>query len=395
MAYLDSNLRTNGTPVYAIFIDFKAAFNTASRTAIVHTLAALGVSGNFLKLINAMLAPNLIRLFDGIKILPEFVQDTGLPQGDTIASLLFVVLLIHLPAEIRNRVPSAELDLYADDLLILSLLLSSLRAATLVAKEHAAARGLEINWQKTKIIKFRGGGRLAAADVFNIDGVNVPFVSSFVYLGVTLTVTAATFSRHVRDRKAKAIAALRLLPSPRLLSLRTALALFRCKIAPMVTYGLTSCWGYLKGTDLQDIDGVLFCFLKRVLGVSKFASSTLVLLLTGAHLITEDFRASHQLPDNANYESYIAQWEEKLASVDAEFLSTSAMTDPGWTAQIADNRSVLCRYAMHGFHHRFCANEAFHDANEICICRYCAAPCQQYHATRCTESPVTSLLQLT
>jgi hypothetical protein len=395
MAYLEANLRTNGSPVYAIFIDFKAAFNTASRSVIVSTLAELGVSGNFLKLINAMLAPNLIKLFDGIRILPEFVQDTGLPQGDTIASLLFVVLLIHLPAEIMNRVPAAEPDLYADDLLILALLLSSLREATLVAKQHAAERGLEINWQKTKIIKFRGGGRLAAADVFSIDGNDVPFVSSFIYLGVTLTVTAATFSRHVRDRRAKAIAAIRQLPSPRLLSLKTALALFRCRIAPMVTYGLSSCWTYLKTSDFLEVDGVLLCFLRRALGVSKFASSRRVLLLTGAHLITEDFRASHDLPETANYEAYIAIWEEKLADVDEEFLGTSAMTNQGWAAPLSENRSTLCRYALHGFHHVFCSNSAFHDPGPECQCRFCDEGCQKYHFPRCPCPPVSSILQLT
>jgi hypothetical protein len=395
MSYLEAHLRATGAPVYAIFIDFKAAFNTASRSAIVSTLAELGVSGKFLKLINALLAPNIIKMFDGIKLLPEFTQDTGLPQGDTIASLLFVVLLIHLPAEIKNRVPSAEPDLYADDLLILTLLLSKLREATLVAKEHAAERGLEINWEKTKIIKFRGGGRLAMADVFNIEGINVPFVSSFVYLGVTLTVTAATFTRHVRDRRAKALAAISLLPSPRLLSLKTAIALFRCKIAPMVTYGLNTCWKYLKVSDLQEIDSVLFCFLKRVIGVSKYASSTLVLLLTGVKLTTEEFSASQGMPETTNYETYIAQWEEKLASIDEEFLSASAMIDPGWAAPLSENRSVLCRYALHGFHHAFCENGAFHEPGQECRCQYCGMECQRYHLPRCPYPPVSSILQLT
>jgi hypothetical protein len=341
-----------------------------------------------------MLAPNLIKLFDGIKVLPEFIQDTGLPQGDTIASLLFVVLLIHLPAEIKNRVPLAKPDLYADDLLILALLLSNLRAATIVAKELAAERGLEINWHKTKIMKFRRGGRLAAADRCNIDGNEVPFVSSFVYLGVTFTVTAATFSRHVRDRRAKALAAIWLLPKPRLLSLKTALAYFRCKIAPMVTYGLPLVWPYLKVSDLLAVDGVLLCFLRRVMGVSKYASSRLVLLLSEAKLTTEILKTSHQLPDSTNYEAYIVQWEEKLASVDEEFLATPAMADQGWTSSLSNTRSALCRYAIHGFHHTFCATENYHEPTSSCICQFCGAECQRYHFPTCAQPPVASILQL-
>jgi hypothetical protein len=394
LAYLETNLRNNGTPVYAIFIDFKAAFNTASRTAIVNTLAECGISGNFLRIINAMLAPNIIKLFDGIKVLPGFVQDTGLPQGDTIASLLFVVLLIHLPAEIKNRVPLAEPDLYADDLLILALLLSNLRAATIVAKEIAAERGLEINWQKTKIMKFRRGGRRAVADRCSIDGYEIPFVSSFVYLGVTFTVTAATFSRHIRDRRAKALVAIRLLPKPRLLSLKTALAYFRCKIAPMVTYGLPLLWPYLKVSDFTAVDGVLLCFLRRVMGISKFTSSRLVLLLSEAKLTTETLKTSHQLPDTANYETYIVQWEEKLASVDEEFLITSAMLDRGWTASLSETRSILCRYATHGFHHTFCSTVNYHEPTSSCRCQFCGVECQRYHFPRCIQPPVASILQL-
>jgi hypothetical protein len=394
MSYLKRNLRDNGTPVYAMFIDFRAAFNTASRVAIVNTLAECGVSGLFLQLINVMLAPNLIRLFDGIRILPEFVQDTGLPQGDTIASLLFVVLLLHLPAEIKNAVPAAVPDLYADDVLILALMLGSLREAAIVAMKHAAERGLEINWEKTKILKFRGGGRRSAADVCIIEGKEIPFVSSFVYLGVTFTVTAATFTRHVRDRTAKAIAAIRTLPSPLSLSLKTALDMFRCKIAPMVTYGLHLCWPYLKVSDLKAVDGVLMCYLRRVLGVSKYARSRLVFLLTGARLITTSLRASFQLPAHENYLTYMDQWEAKLAEVDAAFWFAPAMLDKGWSTPLSPMRSALCRHAVHGFHHLFCMQVAFHEPADHCLCRHCGRLCQRYHHDDCTHSPYSSIRQM-
>jgi hypothetical protein len=392
--YLDATLRADGTPVYAAFIDFRAAFNTASRKAIIDTLAECGVSGPFLKLLNAMLAPNLIRLFDGIRVLPEFTQDTGLPQGDTIASLLFVVLLIHLPAYIKQQVPRAVPDLYADDLLILALLLGDLRAAILAAKFHAAQRGLEINWEKTKIMKFRRGGRFALTDVCSIDGFSIPFVSDFVYLGVTFTVTASTFTKHVQDRRAKAITAICQLPSPRSLSLAAAVNYFRMKIAPMVTYGMPECWTWLKVSDFVAIDGVLMCFLRRALGVSKFARSRLILLLTGVKLTTEELVRSYGLPLTPRYQEYLLEVEEKLAMVDEDFLASSAMLDMGWAASLSTVRSPLCRYAIHGFHHIFCGRAAFHEPQLSCRCRYCGSPCQRYHLPHCNQPPVTSVIQL-
>jgi hypothetical protein len=394
MKFIEGNLKSKGTPVYAVFVDFRAAFNTASRVAIINTLAELGVSGRFLELIRVMLAPNLIRLFDGIKLLPEFVQETGLPQGDTIASLLFVVLLIHLPYELRRISPLVNPELYADDLLLLALLLADLKTALTAAKALAAEKGLEINWDKTKVMKFRRAGRLAAADVLVVDGVSVPFVSSFVYLGVTFTVTASTFSRHVQDRRDKAIAAIRLLPSLRPLSLAAALGLFTCKIAPMASYGVPLCWSLLKISDFRAIDSVLMCFLRRVLGVSKFARSRLIRLLTGAQLTTTALTMTFGLPVTPQFQAYLDELQAKRAGVDPDFFATPAMTDQGWASPLSSVRSTLCRHAIHGFHHLFCQIQAYHEPNPECLCRHCGTQCQKYHFQFCIQPPASSILGL-
>jgi hypothetical protein len=272
--------------------------------------------------------------------------------------------------------------------------LGDLKAAILAAKLHAAERGLEINWEKTKIMKFRRRGRMAASDVCCIDGVTIPFVSSFVYLGVTFTVTASTFTKHVQDRRVRAIAAICQLPSPRALSLAAAVSLYRIRIAPMVTYGLSECWVWLKVSDFVAIDGAQMCFLRRVLGVSKFARSRLIVLLTGVRLTTEELVRSCGLPHTPNYQEYLRQVEEKLASVKEEFLASSAMLDMGWAASSSPVRSALCRYAIHGFHHVFCTRAAYHEPLSTCLCRYCGSLCQGYHMPHCLQPPVSSVFQL-
>jgi hypothetical protein len=393
MGYLNTHLRAAREPVYALFVDFRAAFNTASRTAIVNTLAELGVSGPFLELINAMMAPNVVRLFDGLTLLPGFLQDTGLPQGDTISSLLFVVLLMELPAVISG-VPAVEVELYADDLLLLALRLGLLREAVILARDFAARKGLEINWSKTKVMKFRRGGKLSGNDILIIEDIEVPFVSSFCYLGLTFTVTAATFTRHVMDRKARATTAACLLPPLPPLSLATAINLFNIKIAPMATYGLVQCWEFLKLSDFRAIDGVLLTYLKRALGVSRFTKSRLVLLLSEAKLTTEMLVAAHGLPFTPNYLLYLEEWRVKLQEIDPDFLNTSAMTDRDWASPGSCHRSALCRQAVHGFHHVFCVDLTFHDANSGCVCRFCGGLCTRYHSQACQSTPFTSLTQL-
>jgi hypothetical protein len=394
MKYINTHMRIGGSPVYALFVDFKAAFNTASRSAIIATLGGLGVSGPFLNLINDMMAPNIIKLFDGISLLPGFSQDTGLPQGDTISSLLFVVLLLDLPLHVENAVPSVSPELYADDLLLLCLTLIRLRDAVRITRDFAAEKGLEINWEKTKVMKFRRGGKLAGTDILMVDGINIPFVSAFCYLGLTFTVTASTFTKHILDRKARAITAINSLPNLTQLSLPSAMQLFNIKVGPIATYAISNCWSFLKVSDFTHLDAVQFTFLKRTLGTSIFSRSRLVLLLTEATLTTERLMISYDLPRTHNYESYIIGIQEKLASIDPAFLYTPAMMDRSWTQPVARGRSAICRMAMHGFHHIFCASDGFHVAAPSCLCRFCGDHCRTYHSMSCSRSPFSSISQL-
>jgi hypothetical protein len=357
-------------------------------------LSQCGVGGPFLDLINAMLAPNMVRLFDGLALLPEFTQETGLPQGDTISSLLFVVLLMGLPRHVRTCAPGTVSQLYADDLLLLHMILRTLHEATRAVMEFAAERGLQINWAKTKIVKFRRGGRQAASDIFVVEGVEVPFVTAFCYLGITISVTASTFTRHLLDRKARAINAVNMLRSLLPLSLATALSLFRSNIAPIAYYGVQVCWESYKLSDLVILDSILMIYLRRVLGVSPFTRSRLILMLTGAKLVSESVVRMYNLPSTPSYERYIREMEFKLDSVDPEFLLTPAMTDQSWTSPLAKNRSAVCRHAVHGFHHVFCATDGFHEPSIACICHRCGQHCPTYHSSSCRASPYSSIIQL-
>jgi hypothetical protein len=285
-------------------------------------------------------------------------------------------------------------ELYADELLLLALRLGLLKEAAILARDFAARKGLEINWMKTKVMKFRGGGKMSSHDILIIDDIEVPFVSSFCYLGVTFTVTASTFSKHVLDRKARAITAACLLPPLLPLSLTTALELFNIKIGPMATYGLTICWEFLKVSDFRNVDGVLMTFLKKVLGVSRFARSRIVVLLTETKLTTERLVETHGLTLTSNYLAYLDEWRVKLQEICPEFLGTTAMNDRSWTATGAGHRSSVCRLAVHGFHHVLCGTQGFHEVDVSCLCRFCGNTCTRYHSQTCQSTPYASLARL-
>ncbi|KAJ4447065.1 hypothetical protein ANN_09054 [Periplaneta americana] len=64
------------------------------------------------------------------------------------------------------------------------------------------------------------------------------------------------------------------------ISLEKAMKIFMVKIVPIITYGLEIVWQYLTKSNLKDLEKVKATYLKRVLGLSRFAPSRIVYELT-------------------------------------------------------------------------------------------------------------------
>jgi hypothetical protein len=126
-------------------------------------------------------------------------------------------------------------------------------------------------------------------------------------------------------------------------------------------------------------------------GVAKNTRNRLMYLLTGESMMLERQVKLFGLRRTEAYESFLDVWEEKFAEIDPEFLDTEAMKDERWKRPMYNRRHAVCREAVHGFHHKFCRVEAFHEVTENCVCRFCGLNCGQYHVTKCTESPYDSL----
>jgi len=71
-------------PLFAVFVDFRAAFDCAPRARVLEKLAAAGVTARTLKLIAAILQANPIHVDDGVVVHGPFCQTTGYAQGDNI-----------------------------------------------------------------------------------------------------------------------------------------------------------------------------------------------------------------------------------------------------------------------------------------------------------------------
>ena len=68
-------------------------------------------------------------------------------------------------------------------------------------EEWSKENDLKINQNKTKVMKFRKGGRINSEDVFICGNHPLEIAKAYKYLGVTLQVTGFTFTRHNRCNK--------------------------------------------------------------------------------------------------------------------------------------------------------------------------------------------------
>ena len=101
-------------------IDYRTAFDTASRVRIVKKLNRFGVSGRLLNLLIAILQKGEVAIEDGPGTLPAFAQTTGAAQGDNLSPLLFSVLIRDLPEYIGERHDLVRTVLYTDDVALFS-----------------------------------------------------------------------------------------------------------------------------------------------------------------------------------------------------------------------------------------------------------------------------------
>lgn len=381
---VERTLRRKGQFLYAVFVDFKAAFDSGSRTIALERLAETGIPANIMALLSNILQANMIQLDDGICLRSGLTQTNGFTQGDNLSPLLFTCLIADLPARVKDRHRNVELALFADDLVAFSTSRFHLQQSLHTLDDYVREVGLQINLKKTEAMKFRRGGGLARDDVLKIGGQEIQFVNRFTYLGVTLSLNGRSFSAHVMDRFGRALAASHNIKNPASLSIETALKLFHMKVSPTASYGIGFCWEKLTAPDFALLDRIKPAFLKRVLGLHRSTLNRIVYLLVGTPLYVEDLARQLGLRETEAYKVFLQSYETKLAAVDHGLYYTIGMTSEAWRGANQPNRHLVARMAAHGFHSKLCKKRNCTEPDEGCVCRRCKLACPRYHAAQCT-----------
>ena len=219
--------------------------------------------------------------------LTEVIDCTfGVKQGDVCSPVLFSLFINELAMEvIRNgrhgiimSLDAFELFilLLADDVVLLSETVTGLQRQLNNLQQAAQSLDLKVNLNKSNIVVFRKGGYLAAGERWYFDGVIMPVVNVYKYLGILFS-TRLSFSAACQDLASRAKhALLGIMQKLYMLnnnSLDVFLKLFDACVQPVVQYG-AELWAL--DTAAVHCEKIHLFALKRFLGVDRKTPNDLV-----------------------------------------------------------------------------------------------------------------------
>ena len=177
-------------PLYAAYVDLKAAFDSLDREALWLLLKGLGVPSKYINILRNLYSDNTCRVRSENSLSDPFPTTSGVRQGCVAAPNLFNVAVDFWLNQTVERCPDLGVDFhsrfsdicYADDVVLLSSMLDTLAESLSALREEASPLGLTINWTKTKIQSLSDFLPPLPREL-NINSEPVEVVDSFVYLG--------------------------------------------------------------------------------------------------------------------------------------------------------------------------------------------------------------------
>ena len=183
--------------LYVAFIDFKKCFDTIDRPTMWNILLKNGVKGNLFKAIHSMYnsVKACIKCNNGRS---DYIESTiGLKQGCLASPILFSLFIdefetILCQSDIRGIQLHPDtiqllLLMFADDLALLSDTVNGLQKQLNMLSDFCDTYKLTVNEQKSKIIVFKKGGKLARKENWTYKNNKLEVVNKFSYVGLTYT----------------------------------------------------------------------------------------------------------------------------------------------------------------------------------------------------------------
>ncbi|CAI5469187.1 unnamed protein product [Closterium sp. Yama58-4] len=152
----------SSTPLLALTVDFRKAYNLVDRPFLLQALAVLGLPASFIHWVRLMHSDTNTRISVNNMLGPTFPVRTGVRQGCPLAPLLFVCVIeifhrymaLFLPGFALSPAQRRLMACYADDVTLFLTSDTELGLAVMLLGVFGSVSGEVPNWNKCSIIPF-------------------------------------------------------------------------------------------------------------------------------------------------------------------------------------------------------------------------------------------------
>lgn len=275
---------------YAIFVDFKKAFDSVNHQKLWQKLFISGISGRMCRMIRNIYNDATLIVQDNNVTSRPIKITKGVLQGDPLSALLFSLFINDIENFFREReltgislTPTENiiLLLYADDLVILADSPVDIQRKLDALEKYAKNNNLEINTEKTKILLFHIGRPPSASNrQFWYQQTPIDKTNTYSYLGTTF-VSSGLHNQTVKERISKANLTSanlrRVMCQANMNSWEGKLKMFNSMVIPTALYA-SEVWGL---QHLEEIEKVGTTHFKNLFNLQKTTPNYIVRRETG------------------------------------------------------------------------------------------------------------------
>ena len=324
---IDKYVKKLKSPLYVCFVDFRKAYDSVWRQALLYKLSRMNINGLFFNIISSMYGNNKMCIrVDKSHRSHFFTSNVGVRQGDAISPILFNLYVSDFQSYIGLDSDAPRLNtslvnclMYADDLVLMSQTEIGLQGLIDKLSDYCKRWKMEVNIEKTKVIKFSGNGHKCKTNFYYREKM-IENVINYKYLGLIFN-ASGTWSNAMENLSArglKALFALKRYICTGNIKVRLGIKLFDQMIKPILCYA-SELWsacdlgkrkfrtedGLAKYLDSTAIEKVHIKFCKFIMGVNKRAVNLAVKGELGRFPISfsciiQAFRYRYHLQETSN-----------------------------------------------------------------------------------------------
>ena len=315
-------------PIFACFVDFSKAFDSICRPAMLYKLGEIGITGNYLRLIQSMYVDTCYIIKNNGEFSPPIKSNVGVKQGCNLSPLLFNLFVNDIHKIFDNTCLPIKMDSlnlsslsFADDLVILSESAIGLQNSLHKLGTHCKNWGLAINASKTKVVVFnKPFTKKIRNQKFYVGNSIIGVQNSYCYLGIEISNTGNFSKSHDKLYKKTVRAKYSVFSSVDVYAdvpnVPIFLRLFDSLLKPVLLYG-SEIWGVCKlpkmnkngdfdtqncSSGIKPVDKFVNKYSRTLLGVPNSCSTV------GSHL------ALGRLPIKLNiFKAMIKYWFRLVA----------------------------------------------------------------------------------